>query len=811
MRLRGVIHPCAAIAAVTLTLVAVFLMWPDGPLRRALGPFAASARGGESPPSIAAAPIGSPRIHEFVFNHTGTDTREFVEVIAAARADLSDLFLVQLEGDQRGEAAGLVKSTQRLTRADANGFWTTGSLADVFENGSLTVLLVRDFTGKTGDDLDSDNDGQLDRQPWREILDGVAIHDGDAQDRHYAQPVLGLEFARGFTPGGASRFTPSRALPSGWLRNDFDGEGLPGMSGTPERGEARNTPGEPNREFAFAAKEAVTIAGIQGAAHRSPLAGREVETSGVVTAVTSTGFHMQSLEPDGDEATAEGLFVATGRPVPAKVGDRVSVTGIVQEPAAVGELSVTRIGTPVVRVLGVAPLPRPVRLGRGGRLLPTKVIDDDQLAAFQPADDGIDFFESLESMLVEVPEPMAVGATNRFGEMVVVVAGGLDAGPRTVRGGLRVATGDFNPERVIVDDVLTPRPPTVGVGDKLATFSGVVDYAFGNYRVLNRERLDVVARAAVADAEAVPPALLPSPATTTTTTTRASTDERLRIATFNVENLAATAPAAKMEAVARVIAAGLGGPDIVALQEIQDDNGEVDDATVSARETGRRLVAAIARVGGPVYAFSDLPPANNADGGAPGANIRCAFLHQPARVRLETARLIRLGADDPAFADSRKPLVAEFIAGTRRVVLINCHFASKSGDDPLFGAAQPPARVSEQRRIAQAKAVRRHAAATAASDPKAGVIVLGDLNDFEFSESLAALREGQGFENLIETVPEAERYTYNFQGNSQTLDHLLSVRGRFRAARLEIFHRNADFATASRASDHDPIVAELVW
>ena len=117
MRLRGVIHPFAAIAAVTVTLAAVFLMWPDGPLRRDLGPFAASAKGGEPPPSIAAAPIGSPRIHEFVFNHTGTDTREFVEVIAAARADLSDLFLVQLEGDQRGEAAGLVKSTQRLTRA----------------------------------------------------------------------------------------------------------------------------------------------------------------------------------------------------------------------------------------------------------------------------------------------------------------------------------------------------------------------------------------------------------------------------------------------------------------------------------------------------------------------------------------------------------------------------------------------------------------------------------------------------------------------------------------------------------------------
>ena len=55
-------------------------------------------------------------------------------------------------------------------------------------------------------------------------------------------------------------------------------------------------------------------------------------------------------------------------------------------------------------------------------------------------------------------------------------------------------------------------------------------------------------------------------------------------------------------------------------------------------------------------------------------------------------------------------------------------------------------------------------------------------------------------ENLIERVPVAERYTYNYQGNSQTLDHLLWVPGRFRAARIAIFHRNADFATPARAS-----------
>jgi hypothetical protein len=559
--------------------------------------------------------------------------------------------------------------------------------------------------------------------------------------------------------------------------------------------------GEPTASFE-------PIARIQGAAHRSPLVGRKLETRGVVTAVSSNGFYLQSLEPDENEATAEGLFVASSRAAAIKVGDRVSVVGSVQERAAPGGLSVTRLESPSVKVLGVAPLPRPVRLGRGGRALPAGIIDDDQLATFQPGTDGIDFFESLEGMLVEVVDPVAVGATNRFGEMAVVVNGGMDAGPRTSRGGVRVTANDFNPERVIVDDVLTPQPPAVDVGDELATFTGVIDYAFGNYRVLNLNRLELIKRASVTDVTAVPPALPPP---TEPIAKPGSASGRLRIATFNVENLAATSTAAKMDAVAQVVAVGLGAPDIVALQEIQDDNGDNNDGVVSARETGRRLIAAIARIGGPVYEFTDMVPDNNADGGVPGGNIRCAFLHQPARVRLDATRVNRIGSNDPAFVDSRKPLVAHFVVGDRRVAVINCHFASKVGDEPIFGAVQPPSQISAPRRVAQAIAVRRQASALAAADPRAGIIVLGDLNDFEFSQSLRVLQEGEALENLIERVPVAERYTYNYQGNSQTLDHLLWVPGRFRAARVAIFHRNADFATRARASDHDPVVAEFTW
>ncbi|MCY4603826.1 MAG: hypothetical protein OXE49_06290, partial [Gemmatimonadetes bacterium] len=45
-----------------------------------------------------------------------------------------------------------------------------------------------------------------------------------------------------------------------------------------------------------------------------------------------------------------------------------------------------------------------VVLGAAGRQPPTRIIDDDRFAVFDPAEDGIDFYESLEGMLVEVPD-----------------------------------------------------------------------------------------------------------------------------------------------------------------------------------------------------------------------------------------------------------------------------------------------------------------------------------------------------------------------------------------------------------------------
>ena len=57
---------------------------------------------------------------------------------------------------------------------DGNGYWIDDE--DV-ENGTVTFLLVEDFTASTGTDLDTNNDGVLDLTPWTRIVDDIAVTD----------------------------------------------------------------------------------------------------------------------------------------------------------------------------------------------------------------------------------------------------------------------------------------------------------------------------------------------------------------------------------------------------------------------------------------------------------------------------------------------------------------------------------------------------------------------------------------------------------------------------------------------------------
>jgi RTX calcium-binding nonapeptide repeat (4 copies)/Endonuclease/Exonuclease/phosphatase family len=152
---------------------------------------------------------------------------------------------------------------------------------------------------------------------------------------------------------------------------------------------------------------------------------------------------------------------------------------------------------------------------------------------------------------------------------------------------------------------------------------------------------------------------------------------------------------------------------------------------------------------------------------------------------------------------TRRSLVGEFMYGGTRIFAIANHLKSKSGDDPLWGRFQPPVQHTQAQRIQQAQVVNDFVDSLLAIDPQAKVLVMGDINDFWFSSTLTTL-EGGVLTDLVTLLPDEERYSYVFEGNSQDLDHILvsNPLAQF-VDEVNMVHINAEFH--DQISDHDPV------
>lgn len=579
----------------------------------------------------------------------------------------------------------------------------------------------------------------------------------------------------------------------------------------------------------FEVTPSVRISDIQGMGHISSFRNQTVSNvAGIVTVKASNGFYLQDPTPDGDERTSEGIFVFTSSAPTVSVGDSILVSGTVTEFRAgndANNLTKTQITTPtIVTVSSGNALPTTTILGNGGRTIPTTVIDNDTIAnietgttTFDPAQDGIDFYESLEGMLVQVNNPISTSPTANFGtseEIWVLANNGANATGKTVRGGSLISASDFNPERIQIDDLNNSLVlPEVNVGTQLSNIVGVVDYSFNNYEVLVSAAPTVVQNSNIQKE----------------VTNLTSTTNQLTIATYNVENLDPSDDPTKFNNLANRIVNNLKSPDIISLEEIQDNNGATNDSVVDASTTFQKLIDTITAAGGPTYQYRQINPVDDTNGGEPGGNIRVGFLFNPNRVNFvdrpggtsTTSTTVTNvsgvptvsnspGLIDPtnsAFTSSRKPLVGEFTFNGETVYVIGNHFNSKGGDQPLFGPNQPPTLSSETQRQQQATLVKNFVESILAIAPNANVVVAGDLNDFEFSNPVNTL-ESAGLTSLIETLPQNERYTYNFEGNAQTLDHVLVSKNLLnKLDGYDVVHINSEFA--NQDSDHDPSVARF--
>jgi len=561
-----------------------------------------------------------------------------------------------------------------------------------------------------------------------------------------------------------------------------------------------------NHTPAVAAQQ-LTIPQIQGRGDTSPYVGKTVKTKGVVTAVrkvrADTVFFVQDPVGDNDPVTSDAIAVVS-KSRDIKVGDNVLVEGQVAETAeAPNQLSLTTISPAIIVKSGTTGLPSPIVIGQGGRHPVTEAI-----AGRDPERSGIAFFETMEGMLVKVDDAGVVGPTNKFGEMWVVGNRGLQATGMNSYGGITSTPGDANPERIQIQfdkALVDPANYQLKVGDQIASVTGVLNYSFGNYEII------------ATTAGAVTTATLPA-----SSPLEGGGPQFVTVGSYNVENLDPKnedlakvydkdeidddVGKGRFARIAEHIVKSLGSPDIMALQEIQDNDGAEISDVVSASETLQTLVTAIKDAGGRDYKWIDMPPADDEEGGQPGGNIRCAFLYDEAKAKPIVETVGRIA--DPSFEGARLPLVTRFAVGDKHITVIDVHLSSKGGSDPLFGKVQPPKDGTLGKRSEQARAIKTFVRTL--PDQSEPVLILGDFNTLWFEEPLQVLTGGTpAFENLTIRDAPLERFSYVFEGNSQALDHALVSSSASASAEFRTLHVNSIYPEDQQMSDHDPKIVRL--
>ncbi|MFD4597636.1 endonuclease/exonuclease/phosphatase family protein [Streptomyces sp. NPDC058464] len=571
--------------------------------------------------------------------------------------------------------------------------------------------------------------------------------------------------------------------------------------------------------------DGLRIHDIQGSTRTSPYAGQKVtDVPGIVTGTrtygSSRGFWLQDPTPDANPATSEGVFVFTSSTPKVAVGDSVTVTGTVSEyvpgGASTGNQSLTEITKPTITTVSTGnAVPAPVVIDK--KSVPSAYTPTGDTAAsnsingltLQPKKYALDYYESLEGMNVQVKDARVVTATDPYAELWVTVKPHEN---RTNRGGsLYRSYRDQNTGRLQIQSLgSTADFPVANVGDTLTgATTGPMDYnQYGGYTLVASSL-----------------GTLKSGGLQRETTKKQSHGE-LAVATYNVENLDPSD--GTFAAHAAAIVNNLQSPDIVSLEEIQDNNGATDDGTVAADVTVNKLIDAIVAAGGPKYQWRSINPVNDQDGGEPGGNIRQVFLFNPERVSFVdraggdsttavgvtkvngkaqlTASPGRVDPANSAWTTSRKPLAGEFVFQGKTVFVIANHLNSKGGDQGLTSQYQPVVRSSETQRHAQATLVNAFVKNILAVQKDAEVIALGDMNDFDFSGTTKILEKGGALWSAIQSLPTKERYTYDYQGNEQVLDQILiskQIRSKGDFA-YDSVHINSEFH--DQISDHDPQV-----
>lgn len=564
-------------------------------------------------------------------------------------------------------------------------------------------------------------------------------------------------------------------------------------------------------------EEVLHIYDIQGCGHRSPLEGKEVsKVRGVVTSKTNDGFVMQSINPDGNSCSSEGIFVFTEDYPDVSIADLVEVSGEVTEYSQGKEedhnLSQTEITNNRVNIIGHNQnIPETVLLGVNGYPLPSKV-EDDAFADFDIENDALDMFESLEWMRVQLPESIVVDPRNQYNEISVV-----ENLPEITKALSKESTFSVETEDTgnIPVPVMVDLPDgwhgQIQAGDILEGVNGIMQYSYGNFKLVTNTYPEIV-----------------EPTERENEKEDQQNTYALRVVSYNIENYSIYSSRQIIVKLAKQIAGITKSPDLIVFQEVEDDSGEVDDEITSAQKNLEILVEEIQNRGGDEYQYYDFPVKNNNNGGIAGGNIRTVFLlNKNSRLKLESKGVplyvsgsfvfdsenrvsfstnpMLIGVEEPVFSNSRKPSVGLFTFGDQQIIVIGIHFISHGIDTPLYGAVQPPTKRDDDRRFEQAKFVAEWVDKIRSHTENLLVIIAGDFNDHSISDT-SSIFAAHGLINTNSLIPAEERFSIIEDGFASQFDQIwVTDFAKINQSLFTIHHLNTIVDEESAVSDHDPV------
>ena len=341
------------------------------------------------------------------------------------------------------------------------------------------------------------------------------------------------------------------------------------------------------------------------------------------------------------------------------------------------------------------------------------------------------------------------------------------------------------------------------VGDTVAQLEGVLTQSFGVWRLQ--------------------PTLKPVFASTNSRPVRpAAVGGTIRVASMNVLSYFTTLNerGAKTSAELRrqrdKLVAAISGldADAIGLMEIENTSEALTD-----------LVDAINRqLGIGTYVAIDSP-VQGSDA------IKVAMIYKPSRlIPLGTAESPPPTRGDGGISASRPSLAQRFTVrdSAAGFWLIVNHLKSKSRCPTDANSTDRDAGQGcwNATRVRQAQAIARWSDALGKRTAQPNVLMLGDFNAY-LDEDPARIMLESGFDDLLQRMPAAERYSYVFDGRSGALDRAFADSPlRDKVSGVTIWHINADepsvldyttagktddryAATPFRASDHDPLLIGL--